>query len=249
MSVRGRQPRFLLPALVVPGLDSVVTCPVYSESTGALEAPSGAGVLDVYDAGGTLMVSLAAPVVSSIATVTVPAATSASWSMGLGWRHRWTLHFAAAPTSEIYETSGGVVRYIPAPTVTDQYIYDRYSQLNSSDTASITTTSTWRGPRKAAHVELQRWLLKVDRRPWLILDPWALATVELELSLAYVFDDLATRLDDAYQAKADKHKTNARWEFGQLQFRYDSPGEAQDGHSSQRVGAFPQFWTVSGGLD
>lgn len=124
-----------------------------------------------------------------------------------------------------YRIPGAVVLSAFTPTITSDDVFTRYPALRAAlggEGAAfvgemITSTAA----------ELERRLRERGRRPYLILDVWALADVHLDLALWRVFDAADNSLaDERWRRAAEAHRDsfNSRW--GSLSFRYD---EAQLG--------------------
>jgi hypothetical protein len=241
--MRQRQVRFRLPHLVVPGVDITLEAPVYNKTTGALDPPAAppASNFEIYDAGGTLMASGAITgVVGSIPQVTLLGATTAAWKKGMAWRMVWLLDYGG--TVIPFENALAVVRYSPPPVVVDQDLYDRRPHLDPANPASVTAKTNFVAQRFEAWVELQQKLLADDRRPWLILDQWALRALLMELTLAHVYEDLATRLNPEFRTTALDHRKRYEHLLSTTPVRYDDAGEASDGQGKRRRGLRATVW-------
>ena len=82
-------------------------------------------------------------------------------------------------------------------------------------------------------------LLAVGNRPNLILEPSALRLVHRDLTLALIFDDLASRLNEAYQDQADRFRQHYESGWARLNFEYDTD---DSGAADQRRAAVATIW-------
>lgn len=226
-----------LPYLIELGRDTVLTCPVYYE--GSLSAPS-SGTITIYDATNTAVVSAANVTVSgSIAQYTVTAATTTSLDPEEGWRVEWVLTLSTGdvvrPRSTAY-----LVRYRLFPTIADADVAKRVPVLATTHAARPTTATTYQGHIEEADTEIQRRLLNAGRRPWLVVDPWALRECWLTLTIALIYDSLvATSGADPHAERAAHFRGlfEAAWTAASLQLDWDDDGQVDD--TTSRTAARP----------
>lgn len=228
-----------LPFLIEIGKDTVLACPVYRD--GALVEPASATVT-VYDAANVAVVSAAAAsVVSSVAEYTLSAATTAALLPSSGWRVEFTLVALAGASSSVLLTSSAyLVRRRLYPTIADADVARRVPSLAITFAGRPTVASTYQGAIDEADTIVQRRLLEGGRRPWLLVEPWALREVWLTLTIAIVYEGLVGVAGDGdpYTARAAHWHDlyEAAWATAQSAMDWDQDGAAD---STERTSAKP----------
>lgn len=219
-----RSVRFPLPDLIIRGIDTKLQAPVYLD--GALVAPSAASV-SVYDDSDSLIVENASGTITgNIAEYTVTAATTTGKTLADGWRVEWTLTISGETVRAVNEAA--LCRQVVYPMIADQDLYRRTPSLDPSSASCISSLSSYQFAIDEAHNEISLRLLSAGRRPWLILSPASLRPCYLFLSLAIVFEDLASRLANVdYQDKADGYRKQFDQHWGRLSFSYDADEDGQ----------------------
>jgi len=69
-----------------------------------------------------------------------------------------------------------------------------------------------------------------------VLSPTALRGAHLELTLAIVFEDLSTRLNEAYEARAQQYRRQYEQTWRRLTFRYDADEDGTPDDTRRRRG-------------
>lgn len=209
--------RLPVPHEIIRGRDTILQCPVYL--SGALVAPN-SGTVMVYDEADAEIVSAAAVTITgSIARYTVTGATTTALELSDGWRVEWTLVLTTGTITPRNEAA--LVRTALYPVVTDADIVRRVKSLDPGGTAPITAQTTYQDYLDEAWTTIVLRLIGMGRRPWLVLSPSALRGVHLELTLAFIFEDLASRLQSAYEVRAQQHRAAFEAAWKTLTFRYD----------------------------
>lgn len=234
--------RFTLPTFIERGRDNVIKCAVYRD--GALVAPS-SGTVTVYDEDRAAVVSAAAVTVSgSVAQYTVTDATTTGVSLDDGWQVEWALAMPDGVT-HTFRNDGALVRAALYPVLTDADLYRRVSSLDPSGSDVITNATTYQDYRDETWTAVQLRLIALGNRPNLVISPTALREAHLLLTLAYIFEDLSTRLNEAYEGRAEMYRRHYDQEFKRLSFKYDVDDDGQADAGSRR-NAYPTVWAGSG---
>lgn len=187
--------RLPLPFAIERGRANLLQCPVYRN--GALSAPT-SGTFTLRDPGGVEIVSAGAVTVTgSIAERSIASALLTGSPYGAGWTTEWALLMGDSVV-HTFRCGAQLVRVAPHPVVTDADLFRRSSALNPSGAAPITSLSHFQDYIDEAWVEISRRLLEGGHRPWLVVDSTELREPHLLLSLALIYEDLATRLSSAY---------------------------------------------------
>lgn len=230
--------RFLTPDYLVRGQDNALSCPLWAD--GALVAPT-SGTVSIYDTSNALVVdSAAVTVAGSIATYTVSAATLPSTlSLGMGWRVEWTLTVSSVAT--VYRNAAGLVRSRLAPVITDADLFRRVSGLNPNGSAPISSLTDYQDYIDEAWVTLHGKLTGKGSLPHLIMEPSALREPHLLLTLAGIFEDLRTRLNETYADQAREYRDRFDRAWGELAFEYDT-GDSGQSDGRRKRAATPTIW-------
>jgi hypothetical protein len=212
--------RFRLPDLLQQGQAGTLECPVYLDAS--LSAPTAAGsTCTIYRPDGSTYSTGAITVSSSVATYAY-LAPGTTETLGLGWRVEWSLIMGDSRTY-VYRNSAGLVLRQLYPVLTDlDLTQGRYSDLSL---ALPQGSSSWQEWRTAAWEEIQRTLLRDQRRPWLITEPSALLDVHRELTYAHIFRALGQRQRSGernWLDLAQDHQESFRRGWAQLSFDYAS---------------------------
>lgn len=197
----------LLYETIQQGRANVLKCRMYR--SGSLVAPNSATV-SVYDQTNTAIVTdAAATITGSVATYSLAAAAVSSSQLSDGWRIEWAL---TMPDGVVHNarTAGSLVFRQLYPVVTEADLYRKESALDPSGTAPITSMSSFADKLDEAWADLTDMLLARGRLPWLCMEPSALRRPHQLLTLALIFEDLSSRLDPAYSAKAERYRAEFR---------------------------------------
>jgi len=235
--------RFLTPDYLVRGQDNALSCPLWAD--GALVAPSG-GTVSVYDASNNVVVNAAAVTVAgSIATYAVPAGVlPTTLALGMGWRVEWTLTVGSVAT--MYRNAAGLVRSRLVPVVTDRDLFRRVSGLNPAlGAAALSAELTdYQDYIDEAWVTLHGKLTAKGSLPHLIMEPSALREPHLLLTLALIFEDFRTRLDETHGERAASYWQQYELSWRDLRFEYDSTDSGQSDGRTKRSPQ-PTIWLCS----
>jgi hypothetical protein len=211
--------RFALPDLIVRSRESHAVLEVYKN--GARQTLSAASAT-VYRPDGT---TFATPTVvlsdgNKLGTITITGASTASESLGDGWR----IVYVVTVDGDVHEFSNEamLVRSALYPVLTDADLYKRVSSLDPDGTTPITSLASFQDFRDEAWIEISQRLIQEGNRPALILSGNALRGPHLELTLAMIFEDLSTRLNEAYEARAQQYRRQYEHTWRRLTFRYDA---------------------------
>lgn len=228
MSSTAYTARFPLPELIERGRDEVVKIEVYRD--GAKVAPS-SGTVSLYNGSNAAVVDgEVVTIVSSVAQYTIPAAVLAGETLGDSWRIEWALVMPDGVTHNM-RNEAALVRgrlYMP---ISDVDLIRIVSGLDPTGGSAISSVSNWQDYLDEAFIQLQLRLIEQGNRPNLIMSPSALRECALSLTLALIFDDLTTRLSDAYEARAVKYREQFERAWSRLKFDYDTN---DDGETDQR---------------
>lgn len=218
-TTRDYSARFMLPELIERGRDELIKCPVYYD--GALAAPS-AGTVSLYKPDNTKAVDGATVTISgSVAQYTISTATLSGETLGEGWRVEWSLTMPDS-VDHLFRNTAALVRgrlYMP---ITDDDLIRVVSGLDPSSSTALSSVANWQSYISEAWLTIELRLINQGNRPNLILDPSALREASLALTLALIFDDLSTRLNEAYETRAAKYRDQFEGAWGRLRFDYDT---------------------------
>jgi hypothetical protein len=213
------QAQFDLPDLIERGRSTTLACRV--SHAGTLAAPA-SGTVAVYDAAGTAVASGSVTVSSGVATYSVLGTLTDDLSLDDGWRVAWTLTMPDGIVHE-FANEAALVRCAPAPSVTEAVLYARCPSLDPVSPNAISRRVEYSQQIREAWVELSQALLAEGWRPELVLSPSALRKPHALLTLALIFDDLATRNNPAFVETARSYREQYSAAFAAMRpFRYDA---------------------------
>ena len=236
--------RFLTADYLVQGQDNPLSCPLWRD--GALVAPTQAGsTVTVYDTANQVVVTANVVVAGNIATYTLPAAlVPTSLSRGMGWRVEWSLLVAGVTAR--YRNNAGLVKSPLAPMITDADLFRKESGLNPAGTAPISSLDDYQDFIDEAWVELHGLLVGKGSLPHLIMEPSALRSALLNLTLAGIFEDFRTRLNETWKEKAVDYQAKFQKAWDGLVFEYDRSDSGQADGRRKKSASLPVFL---GGFD
>lgn len=216
--------RFSLPELIERGRDELIKCMVYL--SGALVAPS-SGTVTVRNASGDVVINAAsATITGSVAQYTITAGTLNSQSLGEGWQVEWNLTMPDSVVHKFRNTAALVRGRLYMP-IADADLIRVVSALDPTSSTSISSVANWQDYLDEAWVQIQLRLIEQGNRPNLILSPSALRETALSLTLALIFEDLSTRLSDAYEQRAESYRGRYEQAWARLRFTYDTDDDGQ----------------------
>lgn len=211
------------------GADTTIVAPVYL--SGALVVPSSAQV-EIYNDLGALVATIAATIVGSIATVLVPAATTAGLRPAHGWRLEWTITIVGGVLRA--RTDAALVRRVLYPVISDVDLFRVSPALQPGTPGAITRRTDYQVFLDEAWQRIEDRLVQRGRRPWLVVSPGALRQVHLLGTLVLIFEDLAMQNGTAVAEVAARYRQDYEAEWGKVVLEYD---EDDDGRADSRVGA------------
>lgn len=235
-----------LPDLLERGRANQIEQPMYRN--GSLVAPS-SGTVSIWSASGgdddataDIVAEAAVTVSGSIATYSVAAAALSGEQLGEGWRVRWSLVMPDGVTHVVKRNAALVRARLLHPPISELELYRVFPSLDPSGTAPISSASNFTAQLDVAWERIQRKLLKQGNRPTLIVSAEDLADVCLHVWVALIFDDLATRLDPAYAARANQARRDAGDAWAEVAFLYDSDDDGKADTPTRRRAGVATLW-------
>jgi hypothetical protein len=217
--------RSTLPRTIERGVTTTLTLDVYSDASVQQTIEGTPPGTVTITAGSTAIVSAGAVTASTPATYSLAGSVTEGLGLSDRWLEVWSVTVGSTPY--LFRQPAMLVRHAFHPTITDQDLTSRHSDLLDSSVlpAGLTSYETY---RTAASEMIQRALLRKGRRPWLIFDAWELVDAHISATLALIFDDLASSIGDGrYRilARGEDGRSgyHAEWvrQFEGCQFRYD----------------------------
>lgn len=220
-------------------LTTTLTCPV--RKGGVVVAPS-SGTITVYNAGGTKVVDGAVvTIVDGVATYEVTPAMVADETPGAGWWVAWVLVIGGETVEPDNEAS--LVRRKLYPVLTDQDLFRRVPALDPSEAdtfwdSDVTNLESW---RDEAWTEIKDRLVEEGVRPALTLSPTAFRRVHRALTLALIFEYLATTLSQEHAQTGERYRAEFKDAWGDLRFIQDADEDGEP-DSTDREPAVGTVW-------
>jgi hypothetical protein len=194
-----------------------LTLPIVSDGNAAQTASG--GTLTVRLGSLTLLDEVAITSAGPPASYSLLAATTEDQAPSAEWQEIWTLTGLGT-----FTWSGYLVRYSFRSTLADAHLEQRHPEILSLLPPGEATAEKY---RVAASEQVQKDLIKKGRRPWLVVDSWALHDAELYFALHLWAQDARMRTAGAsastYRELADEYLAQYRAELGPggVTFRYD----------------------------
>ncbi len=229
--------RIPLPWQIVRGVDTTFEIPIYQSGATALAATGGDWV--VYDGDGAEFDS-GTFAAAAVASLEVEGTDTSSLELGGGWLVTGNVTHAGG--SVPFRTDAALVRTKLSPVIGDVDVARRCKALDPSSARAISRRTEFQAELDEAWVEINQRLIDNGRRPWLILSPSSLRQVHLLLTIALVFEDLATRLEPAHGDRAREFRRLYENAWTRLSFKYDE-GNDQQVPSGRRSGPAVIFTT------
>ena len=234
--------RFVLPELIIRGRDSHAVLEVYyNGARQTLTTPTAT----VKRADGT---TFDTPTVvlsdgNKLGTITLTGAATTSESLSDGWR----ITYVVTVDGDVYEFSNEamLVRSPLYPVLTDADLFKRVSSLDPDGSTPITAQADFQSYRDEAWIEISQRLIQEGNRPALVMSPTALRGVHMELTLALIFEDLSTRLNEAYESRAQQYRRQYAERWRGLTFRYDADESGSVDDARKRRG-HSTMWLTGG---
>lgn len=193
---------------------------------------------------GTVAATAAATCVANVATYTFDGVLTASEDPGEGWRITWALVLDGTPAAAKLQNPAAVVLYQVAPTVTPDSLLKRESEFRNKLAAGGLDDILAECIGEAWIVLTQR-LRQKGRRPYLVLDSYALHESLTLLSASYAYRRVATEAGESVEwAKATLYEDKFETAWGDLTFEEADPSTWQS--TGVRKGASPTMWLGSG---
>lgn len=206
------------PAMYERGVAGTARLAIYKNQT-AIAATSGTYTLT--DAGGTTILSGATSSDGFDTTATILSTdTTTAMSFSTRWRESWAV--TVGGEAKTFHRDAWLVRSVLYSTVTVDDLVSRHRNL----------IDLVDGGREAIEgYKIEAWktvegdLIKRGKRPNLIMESWALRSLETFRTLALCFTDASTRFDgdDRYSELAEHYTTLADEEWTKnMRFEYDA---------------------------
>lgn len=208
--------RHALPDFIVRGRTQIIESPIYNGST--LTAPS-SGTVTVYKGDGTKLVDAqSVTITASIATYTLTAGVlPTTLSLEDNWLIVWDLTIASE--EHTFQRAAALVRRELHPAVTPADL----SAIHQDASSLLAAGQTLADFLDQAWDMIQRRLLAVGRRPYLILSDFALFDCHRHLAAYLLFNDAASSVGDGKWADmAEHHLSRYEQEWARLKLTYDT---------------------------
>jgi hypothetical protein len=205
--------RHSLPVTIERGADTVLTLDL-RDANGEVAIPESVSL--VIRSGGVTLDTFTADIDSAGAvTVDLPGDASSEWALTDALLLEWSVTIEGSLYR--YRVTGAVCLTAYEPTITASDVFDRYPALRAAlDESSIGSLIL------STSGEIQRRIMEKGRRPYLIMDRWAVADAHLDLALWRIMDAADNALsDDRWRRAAEKHEEGYASRWASLSFRYD----------------------------
>lgn len=234
--------RFELPDLIERDRANTLQCRVYRD--GALVAPS-SGTFALYDGSGNVVTTGAVTVAASVATYSISSGSLSSYEYSEDWYLTWALVMPDTNTHEFRNDAMLVKVRLYCP-ITEADLYRRVSSLDPSGNAAISTNADFSDKIDEAWVVIQNRLIERGNRPYLIMSPSSLREVTINLTLAMIFEDLASRLNEAYVERAQQYRAQFDKAWASITWKEATESGVPEDNTKRRSQP-GVVWLTSGG--
>lgn len=228
--------------------------PLYDEGTSV--SPPTSGTYSLYDANGAVILTGAITVPASgsfagIASYSIlAAALPSTLTLSDRWLEEWALTMPDGSVETVRRDVYLCLRTL-YPVVSEKMLEGRVRDLQSLKAQSAASFSTY---IEEAWAEVESRLIQAGKRPFLITNAWALRSLHMELTLAYIFEDAAIYMADGgrYEARAKQAHEAAKQAWESLQLEYDDSQSGDRGETTTAAGPAviytnrPPTWTTTG---
>lgn len=194
-----------------------VSMPVYEN--GPLPVAPSSGTFTLYNQSKEVVVTGAVTVTSSIATFSVTAVILvATLSLSDLWQEEWVLTMADGTIQTIRKDAFLVLRSL-YNVVNEAMLKRKVTDLASLKPSTIDSFQCY---IDEAFSDIENKLIQAGKRPYLILNSYALKDLSLNTTLQYIFEDLETYMGDGrFSQRAESYKKNAERAWDSLKLEYD----------------------------
>jgi len=233
--------RWSLPELIERGTDVTLVLRLYR--AGALLTPTWARVT-LVDTAGTAVID--AQLASRLGGGTTSAEydvaddVTATSTLSDGWLLTWEA--TVSGVTHVFRTDAMLVRHRLAPVVTEADLYRRQPALDPSSAGAITSATDYASQLDEAWTLIQARLIAAGQRPALVLSPSALRAVHLSLTLALIYEGLATRNQSAYLEMSREYRREYAAAWRDLRLVYDQGDSGRLSSAGDRRGGSPSLW-------
>ena len=232
--------RFELPELLERDRSNAISCRVYRD--GAVVAAT-SGTYTVYDQGLTAITTGSATVGGAdTATATIGSSVFADYPYQSGWSISWVL--VISTVTHEFRNDVSLVKSSVYPVISDVDIIRRVTALNYANDNSLVETTSYQPSIDEAWNIINQKLIQTGKRPYLILSSSSLRESHLNLALALIFEDMASRLNPAYTEQASFYRTQFDVAFNALTW-VSTELDGTVASTSERDSRPSQIWMTS----
>lgn len=228
-----------LPRIIERGVDTTLALDVRDDAGTAQTFT--AGTIALHD-GNTEVLAATAFTSGAPPSYSLSGATTSPLSLSENWVETWVGTISGAPYT--FKRRGYLVRSAFYPTLTDTDLIARHSELGGARPVLPQGLTSFAKYRNAAHEAIQRRLISMGRRPWLIFDTWALYDAHLALTLHLIARDFATVIGNRWKELEDTYAKEYESAFGSVTFSYDTSEEGTLTDTTRQSATAPLLLTA-----
>lgn len=171
----------------------------------------------------------------------VGSAATAGLALGTGYRVEWVATLADGRVYT-YDISVALCRRVLYPTVSDFDVRRRWPHIDPTQPGSMVSRANHQQHIDDAWWTLQRRLIDMGRRPWMILGPSSLHEPHLLLAGVLIHKSLAARGNPTLLAMAEQLERDYERAMGRVTFEYDVDEDGRDDDPDSRASATSSLW-------
>lgn len=231
---------YSLPSFIERAKTVTLSMAIYEDGPSPLAPAS--GTFTLYDQSKVVVVTGAVTITSSIATFQVTAAVlPTSTQLSAEWQEEWVLTLTDGRVETIRRDAYLCLRGL-YNVVNEAMLLRRVSDLANLRHSSL---ASFQGYIDEAWSTVQGKLLQDGKRPYLVMNSWALKDVTLNYTLQYIFQDLETYMsgEGRYAKRAQEHGEAAEKAYTLLKLEYDLSQTNQRANADDSTAAVPVIYT------
>jgi len=226
------------PRVIQHNADNALPLDVYNHDTQAQQTAT-AGTVSIWIGSKQIVTDAAVTTLGPPASYTLPAASTVDEVLSGRVREVWSLTIAGAV--EKFTIGGYLVLYPFRPPITEQELLRRHRGLAKLMHPDDTTFAP---ALEKARQWVETVLLRRGRRPWQLVDSWALAEAFELRALHHIYADAVQSAGSGeWRRQADQYRRDANEEIALVNFRTDVDEDGFVDSEDQEASAGPLVLT------
>lgn len=199
------------PDLIQQGRTELLVCRTYRDGAIATPTVHASSIVTVVDENDEEVVEAAVALAGGFAVYSLAGAATEDLQRSNRWKVRWALLMPDGIVHR-FENRAALCRSVPHPSISERTLYARVNALDPKDPACISKRKSYTDTIEEAWNQVANRLIEDELAIERVLSPAAMREVLVTLTLAMVFEDLATYLNTAgTNAASYRDQYEAAW--------------------------------------